>query len=212
MLKRLFGTPAITTERDLSDTVRDSAIPNPAALKERLAGLTQQIDATEREWERLDKRADPSAFLAATGVAERLQALRAEAAPLPAAIEVAERRRSAFLSLARLFESVAATAAAQTQALLFQPPQDPAERARLLRELDRSSRLHVRLANRLAAVSTSPTFRAPDDALAVLRDTYAEHIRQCDLLRTPGHKPRFEWPPTMTEVLDVMEDQERTTA
>jgi hypothetical protein len=68
------------------------------------------------------------------------------------------------------------------------------------------------LANRLAAISSSPTFREPDDALAVLRDTYAEQIRQCDLLRTPGHKPRFEWPEAMTALLDIVEDRERKTA
>jgi hypothetical protein len=213
MLKRLFGTPAMTpTERDLLDTVRDSAIPNPAALRERLAGLTRQIDAAEQEWERLDRRGDAAAFLALTPVVERLEALRVEAARLPGAIEAAELRREAFLSLSRLFESVAATVAAHTDVLLFRPPQDATERRRQLRALDESSRLHVRLAHRLAAISSSPTFREPADALAVLRNTYAEQIRQCDLLRTPGHKPRFEWPGTMTEMLDVMEDRDRKTA
>lgn len=213
MLTKWFGKAAMTPlERDLLDTVRDSAIPNPEVLRERLAGRTQQIDAAEREWERLDRRGDAAAFLALTPIAERLQVLRAEAAPLPAAIETAKRRRAAFLALSRLFESVAATVAAQTQALLFQPPQDTAERARQLRALEQSTRLHVRLANRLAAVSRSPTFREPDDALAVLRDTYAAQIRQCDLLRTPGSKPRLEWPAAMAELLDVVEDRERKTA
>jgi len=213
MLKRLFGTPAITpTERDLLDTIRVEAIPDPDMLREQLVALNGRIAEAERRWDSLDRRADPSAFLSATGVAERLQALRAEAAPLPAAIESAARRRSAFLSLVRLFESVAATVAAQTQVLLFWAPQDAAERARQLRALEASTRLHVRLANRLAAVSSSPTFREPDDALARLRDTYAAQIRQCDLLRTPGSKPRLEWPEAMTELLEAVEGRERKTA
>lgn len=216
MLAKLFGgkTATVTAlEQDLLDSIRTSAIPDPQELRERLATLHAQIGATEREWDALDARAgDPRAFLARQPVAERLQQLREQAAPLPAAIESAERRRAAFLSLARLFDSVAATVAAQTQALLFSAPQDDAERARQLRALDQGTRLHVRLANRLAAISNSPTFREPPDALAALRDTYAAQIRQCDLLRTPGHKPRFEWPGAMTELLDVMEDRERTTA
>lgn len=213
MLKKLFGAPTVTaTECDLLDTVRDSAIPNPEVLRERQAALTQQIDKLEADWERLDRRGDAAAFLALTPIAEQLQTLRVEAAPLPAAIESAERRRTAFLSLVRLFESVTATVAAQTQALLFQPPQDTAERARQLRALEQSTRLHVRLANRLATVSRSPTFREPDDALAVLRDTYAAQIRQCDLLRTPGSKPRLELPAAMAELLDVVEGRERKTA
>ncbi len=210
MLKRLFGAPTVTaTERGLLDTVRDAAIPNPEVLRERLAGLTQQIAAAEREWDALDARAgDPRAFLARQPVAERLQQLREQAAPLPAQIESAECRREAFLKLARLFESVAATVAAQTQALLFQAPQETAERTRQLRALEQSTRLHVRLANRLAAVNSSPTFREPDDALAVLRDTYAAQIRQCDLLRTPGNKPRLDWPEAMSELLDTVENRE----
>ena len=214
-LAKLFGgkTTVTSLEHDLLDSIRPSTIPEPQVLRERLAALHAQIDATEREWDALDARSgDPRAFLARQPVAERLQQLREQAAPLPAAIESAECRRAAVLSLARLFDSLAATVAAQTQALLFQAPQDSAERTRQLRALDQTTRLHVRMANRLAAISSNPTFRAPADALAVLRDTYAEQIRQCDLLRTPGHKPRFEWPPTMTELLDVMEDRERKTA
>jgi hypothetical protein len=215
MLARLFGgkTTVTALEHDLLDSIRPTAIADPQVLRERLAALHTQIDATEREWDALDARAgDPRAFLARQPVAERLQELREQAAPLAAAIESAERRRAAFLALVRLFDSVTATVAAQTQALLFQAPQDAADRARQLRALDQSTRLHVRLAHRLAAVSSSPTFHEPADALALLRDTYAEQIRQCDLLRLPGHKPRFEWPPAMTEWLDVMEDRERTTA
>jgi hypothetical protein len=215
MLAKLFGGKATVTamEQDLLNSVRPSAIPDAQVLRERLAALRAQIEATEREWDALDARSgDPRAFLARQPVAERLQQLREQAAPLPAAIESAEHRRAAFLSLVRLFESVAATVAAHTDALLFRPPQDIAERISQLRALDQSTRLHGRLASRLAAISSSPTFREPSDALALLRDTYAEQIRQCDLLRIPGHKPRFAWPPTMTELLDVMEDRERTTA
>lgn len=216
MLKRLFGTPTATvtaTERDLLDTVRPDAIPDPAVLRERLAALHAQIAVTEGEWDALDARAgDPRAFLARQPVAERLQHLREQAEPLPAAIESAERRRDAFLQLNRLFESIAATVAAQTDMLRFRPPQDARERMRQLRTLDQSTRLHVRLANQLRPISSSPTFREPDDALAVLRDTYAEQLRQCDLLRTPGHKPRFEWPDAISELLDVIQNRERKTA
>jgi hypothetical protein len=215
MLAKLFSSKTTVTalEHDLLDSIRTSAIPDPQVLRERLATLHAQIDATECEWDALDQRAgDPRAFLARQPVAEQLQALREKAAPLPAAIESAERRRAAFLSLARLFDSVAATVAAQTMALLFQAPPDAAERARQLRALDQSTRLHVRLANRLAAISSSPTFREPDDALAALRNTYAVQIHECDRLRTPGHKPRFEWPSAMTELLEVVESGERKTA
>ena len=214
MIKELFGKAGITSlEHDLLATIRPDVIPDPDVLRERLAALNAELESREREWDSLDARSgDPRAFLARQPVAERLQQLREQVEPLLFAIESAERRREAFLTLTRLFESVAATVAAQTQALLFQPPQDTAERARQLRALEHSTRLHVRLANRLAAVSSSPTFREPDDALVVLRDTYAAQIRQCDLLRTPGSKPRLEWPPAMTALLDTVENRERKTA
>src|SRR5690606_16082440 len=100
LLKKLFGAPAVTaTERDLLDTIREAAIANPDVLRERLATLNGQIDAAERDWERLDRRGDSASFLQLQPIAERLQTLRAEAAPLPAAIESAERRRAAFLAL-----------------------------------------------------------------------------------------------------------------
>jgi hypothetical protein len=213
MLTKWFAKTAITPlERDLLDTIRDSAIPNPDRLREQLAALTRRIDATEREWERLDRHGNAEAFLALTPTAERLQALRAEAPPLLAAIESATRRRATFLALVRLFEAVAADVAARTQRLLEQPLRDSRERVEQLRELDHSTRIHVRLAARLAAISTSRQFRNPPDALRVLRDDLEARMRELERLRAPGMRLPLEWPIPMTELLDVVEDQERTTA
>jgi hypothetical protein len=213
MLKKLFGSPTITgTERDLLDTVRDSAIPSPEVLRERLAGLTQQIDAAEREWERLDRRGDAAAFLALTPIAERLQTLRVEAAALPAAIESAERRRSAFLALARMFDAVAAEVSARTCALLEHPPQDVRERDVQLRALDQATRIHGRLAGRLAAISTSPLFRDPADALGTLRADMEARLHELDRLRVPGMRRPLGWPEAMTALLDTIEGRERKTA
>lgn len=206
MLKRLFGPPALTaTERDLLDTIRDAAIPNPEVLRGRLTALTQQINDAEREWERLDRRGDAAAFLALTPIAERLAALRAEAAPLPTAIDAAERRRSAFLSLVRLCEAVAAEVAARTQGLLEHPPQDARERDAQIRALDQATRVHVRLAGRLSAISASPQSRNPPDALKVLRDDLDRRLQELDRKRTPGMRAPFVMPAQMSELLDVME-------
>jgi hypothetical protein len=213
MLRKLFGVPAVTaTERDLLDTVRDSAISNPDVLRERLAGLTQQIDAGEREWERLDRRGDAAAFLALTPIAERLRALRTEVAPLPVAIESAERRRGAFLALVRLFEAVAADVAARMSVLLEHPSQDVRERDAQLRALDQATRVHGRLAGRLAALSTSPLFRDPPDALGTLRADLEARIRELDRFRVPGMRRPLEWPEAMTALLDTVENRERKTA
>jgi len=208
MLKELFGKATITPlERDLLDSVRESAIPSPDVLRGRQAALTQQIAKLEADWGRLDRRGDAAAFLALTPIAERLQALRAEAAPLPAAIESAERRRAAFLALVRLFEAVAADVSARTCALLEHPPQDSREREGQLRALDQATRIHGRLAGRLAAISASRQFRDPPDALKSLRVDLELRIQEFDLLRVPGSKPRLEWPTAMIELLDVLEDR-----
>jgi len=212
-LKKLFGAPTVTaTERDLLETVRDSVIPNPEALRERLAGLNQQIDSAEREWERLDRRADAAAFLALTPVAERLQTLRVEATALPAAIGSDERRRSAFLALVRMFDAVAAEVSARTYALLEHPPQDVRERDAQLRALDQTTRIHGRLAGRLAAISTSPLFRDPADALGTLRADLEARVHELDRLRVPGMRRPLEWPASLTELIEVVEDRERKTA
>lgn len=206
LLKKLFGAPAITaTERDLLDTIREAAIANPDVLRERLAALKGQIDAAEHDWERLDRRGDSASFLQLQPIAERLQALRAEAAPLPAAIESAERRRATFLSLVRLFDAVAADVAARVALLLEYPPQDARERDTQLRALDQATRVHVRLAGRLAAISASPQFRNPPDALKVLRDDLERRIQELDRKRTPGMRALFVMPAQMSELLDVME-------
>jgi hypothetical protein len=213
MLKRLFGVPTVTaTELDLLDTVRGSAIPNPEVLRERLAGFNHQIDATEREWERLDRRGDAASFLALRPIAEQLQTLRAEAALMPEAIESAERRRTAFLALARMFDAVAAEVSARTCMLLEHPPQDVRERDAHLRALDQATRIHGRLAGRLAAISTSPLFRDPPDALGILRADMEARIRELDRLRVPGMRRQLEWLAAMTELIAAVDDRERTTA
>jgi hypothetical protein len=210
-LKRWIGGDAAagmtTTEHYLLDTIRPGAIPDPAVLREQLARLRAEIAEADAEWSRLDARADASAFLQLQPVAERLQRLHAEADAFPAAIESAERRRTAFLALARMFDVVAADVAARTSVLLEQPPQDARERERQLRELNQVTRAHARLAARLAAISTSRQFKEPVDALRVLRGAAELTIRDLDRLRLPGHKPAFTWPAGIAELLDTVEDR-----
>lgn len=208
MLRELFARNSITEQdRELLDTARESALPSPAALRERLSAINQQIETAEAEWERLDRRGDAAAFLALTPVAERLQQLRAEATPIPAAIASAERRRAAFVTLSRLFEAMAADVSARTRALLEQPTQDARERDRQVRALDQATRIHGRLAGHLAAMSTSRLFRDPPDALRVLRNDLDARIRELDRLRVPGMKPALVWPSQMQDLLDVTEDR-----
>jgi hypothetical protein len=207
LLKKLFGTNAITpTERDLLATVRTEVVPDPDKLREQLAALNRQITEAEREWDVLDARtSDPRAFLARQPVAERLQRLREQAAALPAAIESADRRRAAFLALVRLFDALSAEVSARTQALLEHPSQDARERDEQLRALDDATRLHSRLAGRLAAVSTSRQFKDPPDALRVLRVDLELRSRELDRLRVPGMRRPLEWPAAMTELLEAVE-------
>lgn len=215
MLAKLFGGKATVSplEVDLLDTIRAEAIPNPQVLREREAALNQQIAATEREWDALDARSgDPRAFLARQPVAERLQQLREQAAPLSAQIESAERRRTAFLALVRLFAAVAAEVSARTGVLLEHPPQDARERDRQLRALDQATRIHGRLAGRLAAISTSPLFRDPPDALGTVRADLEARLHELDRLRVPGMRRPLDWPETMTALLDTVENRERKTA
>jgi hypothetical protein len=206
LLKKLFGTNTVTpTERDLLATIRVEAVPDPDKLREQLAALNSQIDDAEREWERLDRRGDAASFLQLQPIAEQLRALRVQAATLPMAIEAAERRRSAFLSLVRLFDAVAADVAARTQMLLERPPQDARERDAQIRALDQATRVHVRLAGRLSSMSANGQFRDPPDALKVLRDDLERRVQELDKKRTPGMRPPFVMPAHMSELLDVME-------
>lgn len=211
MLKRFFGTPAIApTERELLDTIRDTVIPDPASLRERLAVLTRQIDDEEREWERLDRRGDSSAFLALQPVAERLKATRALAAPLPMLIESAGRRRVAFLALARLFDAVAADVSARVKALVETPPQDARARVDELRALDQATRVHSRLASRLAAVSTSHRFKDPPDAVRLVREDLELRIRELERLRGTGMRAPLAMPAQMTELWAAVEGRDET--
>jgi hypothetical protein len=206
MLKELFGRSAVTApERELLETIRTDAIADPAALRERLAGLQHDTDAAERDWDALDRRGDSAAFLRAQGAAERIQRLRAQTAPLTAAITSAERRREAFLSLARLCDALAADVAAKTQVLLEHPPQDARERDRQIRALDQATRVHGRIAGRLSVVSTSRRFKDPHDALRVLRGDLDARIKELDRLRTPGLRPPVAMPAQMAELIDAME-------
>ncbi len=120
IVSKLLGRsgPVVPLERDLLDSIHPAAIPDPGVLRARLDTLHAEIAAAEREWERLDGAGDPSSLLKLTPIAERLTALRAQASPLPAQIDAAERRRSAFLQLARLFDAVAAEVSARTLHLL----------------------------------------------------------------------------------------------
>jgi hypothetical protein len=206
MLKELFRRSAVTaSEHELLETVRTEVIADPVALRERLAGLTRDIDIAEREWDALDRRGDSAAFLRAQVVAERIQQLRADAAPLPAAIASAERRREAFLALSRLFDALAADVAARTQVLLERPPLETRERDRQVRALDQATRVHGRVAGRLAAISTSRRFKDPHDALRTLRFDLEARIKELDRLRTPGLRPPVAMPQQMAELTDVME-------
>lgn len=201
--------PVATPERDLLDSIRPAVIPDPDVLRAKLAALHAEIAETERRWEQLDARSgDPRAFLQRQPVAERLQTLRMQAAPMSAQIDVAERRRAAFLQLVRLFEAVAAEVSARTLHLAEHPPQDARERIEQLRALDRDTRVHVRLAARLARISAAPQFREPPDALTVLRDDLEARIRELDRLRTAGLRPLVEWPAAMLSLLAIVEDTE----
>ncbi len=214
MLARLFGTKATLTalEHDLLDSIRESAIPNPNVLRERLATLNRQIDAAEAEWENLDRRGDAGSFLHLQPIAERLHALRAEAASLPAALAAAQQRRDAFLALNRLFDATAADVSARMAILLERPPADAREHDVQLEVLDQATRLLGHLATRLNIVSNAPQFRRVDDALKLLREEYERRIHACDLLRAPGMRRKLVLPETMSALLDVMENRERKTA
>lgn len=206
MLTKWFGKTTITpVEADLLATARPEVIPDPDNLREQLAALNQQVASTEADFVRLDRHGDAASFLRLQPVAERLRQLRAEAAALPAAIESAERRRSACLALVRLFNAVAADVSARTQVLLERPPQDVRERDAQLRALDQATRVHVRLAGRLAGISTSRQFRDPPDALKVLRDDMERRLQELDRKRTPGMRAPFVMPAHMSELLDVLE-------
>jgi hypothetical protein len=198
-----------SADDDLLGTILPLRIPDPATLQERLRVLTEQIAAREVEWDSLDRRGDPAAFLASIPVAKRLEELRADAAPLPTAIETAQRRRAAFVALAAHFDTAGVDVANRTRMLLEQPPTDPQERERQLRALDQATRIHVRLAGRLAAISSSQQFREPPDALRVLRRELDIRIGELDRLRLPGVRPALEWPAEMLDLIDVVEDRSR---
>lgn len=206
MLARLFGRTTITPqERELLTSLR--TIPNPDALRAQLATLQQQIESAETEWDQLDRRGDAAGYLKLQPLAERIARLQAQAAPLPAAIASAERRREAFLALVRQLAAVAADVGARVNSLLEHPPQDARQRDAQLRALDQATRIHGRLAGRLAAMSASRQFRDPPDALRVLRDDLEARMRELDRLRVPGMKPALTWPPQTLELLDVVEDR-----
>jgi hypothetical protein len=109
------------------------------------------------------------------------------------------------LALARLFDVVSADVAARTQVLLEHPPQEAPEREAQLRELDQATRVHVRLAGRLAAFSAGRQFRDPPDALRLLRDDLEHRIQELDRKRTPGMRAPFVMPAQMSELLDVID-------
>lgn len=212
MLKALMSRAARNTEsaadRELLASVRADVMPDPVALRRELADLERQIHAAEQEWRDLERRTDDCAFLARRPVAERLAALRERARPLPITIATAERRRAAFLKLAHLFDSLGAEVTARLHSLMEHPPCVRHAREEQVRALDQVTRIHVRLAGRLGAISTHKTFqREPPDALHLLRDDLEARIHELDHLRVPGHKPALTWPPHLRALLDDAEDR-----
>ena len=81
-----------------------------------------------------------------------------------------------------------------------------------LRALDQATRIHGRLAGRLAAISTSPLFRDPADALGTVRADLEARLHELDRMRVPGMRRPLEWPAAMTELLEAVEGRERKTA
>lgn len=186
-------------------SVREELIADPAKLRATLVDIDEQIATADAEWERLDNRGDASAFLKMTPMALRLEELRTRAAAIPPRIVEAERRRAAFLELARLFEQAGSDVRTQLRSLLEHPPQEPQSRVARLRALDHATKIHVRLAARLRVISTDPSFREPADALKILRDDLHARIREVDRLRVPGMKEPLVWPPQMIELLETLE-------
>jgi chromosome segregation ATPase len=198
--------PPTLDTTDLLSTLRAN-VPDPAALRAALDDLTRQIEAADAEWERLDRRGDAAAYLQLQPLAQRLQELRAQASLLPDQIAEAERRRDTFVQLAVLFEDVRDDAHARLCALLEHPPQDERERNQQLRALDQATKLHVRFALRLHAVSTDRRFREPPDAIAALRDDVQARVRELDRLRLPGMKQPVAWSSEVVSLLDILESR-----
>jgi hypothetical protein len=207
MLKKLFNVTEQLepNERALLASIHEDVIEDPAVLSSRRATLTQQLALAEREWAQLVEAPDPASFLRRPAVAERIAALKAEIAPLPARIGTAEHRRAAVLSLARWCAALRAEVEAQTVAVLEHSPRDPDARAAQLKELDTATRLHTRVAARLAALSSAREFVRVPDAVKVVRDARQAQVLACDRLRVPGMRQPVIMPPQMLELLDTAE-------
>jgi hypothetical protein len=214
VIAKLFrrAGPLIAPERDLLESIRPQVIPDPDVLRAQMATVAQALAAAEREWVLLEQRPDAAAFLQRQPAAERVQALRAQLAQVSAQIEPATTKRAAVLDLARAHDALAATVAARTQRLIDQPPPDATMRAEELARLYRESRLHQRLAAKLAHVSADRRFKPPVDALGVLKDTHLTRIAEIDRVRSPGQRQPVEWPDTLRALLAVLDDTEGRTA
>ena len=133
---------------------------------------------------------------------------------MPALIDSAERRRVAVLALARVFDAFAADVSARVRVLVETPPQDARARADELRALDQATRVHSRLASRLAAVSTSQRFKDPPDAVRVVREDLELRIRELERLRGSAMRAPIAMPAQVTELWAAVEgrDEARQTA
>lgn len=183
--------------------LRSSKISNPHLLRAELFKTTTDEEAGEAQFRRA--LGDSAAFLGVASLAEEQKQRRARKAALPGLISDAERLQRAFLTLGALFVGpLAESVRAKLDILLHDPPSEQAELNRALAELLEASRLRARTSAVLRTFSTHPDFREPDDALQILRDEWEFRIERLDRVRLPGSRPRFEAPPQIAALFEVL--------
>jgi hypothetical protein len=192
-------------ELELLKTVRPDVIADPALLRIEVRRVQQRRAEAQLEWERLDLQGDPRACLRQPELAKQMLSLSQREDDLTSAITEATRRRKAFLKIAAHFEVVDRNVNQLLSDALEHPPTDDGKRERVYRLLDEASRLRIRVAWHLQAVSTARQFREPPDALKVLRNDYEERLRRLDRMRMPGTRSRFIPPPAVAALLTELQ-------
>jgi hypothetical protein len=200
-------SPPDVATNEAAELLATCSLPDPEKLRREFNAFEEQQQRQAARWDALDQQHNPRASLEQTAITERLERLRLQIEALTPQIEVAEKRRAAFVALVETRRAINHQITQEFQRLYadFLLIASKDERRKRLELVDGLVRLRARIDAPLAVVSPSREFRRAPDQLGMLADDLRARADEIDRLRSPG-MPRapVAWPAGAHELIDAL--------